>query len=135
MITSTISSLEPDKPVSSTSGTVSITSWSSFASLVNVLSGILPESVTITIGNSEKLISLIENKKSKSFYVFSEPQVQAILDLRLQKLTALGINEIESEIKRLSELIIKYKKIISSKKELQKVISEELKNIKDKNII
>ncbi len=84
------------------------------------------------INKSQKLVSLIENKKSKSFYVFSEPQVQAILDLRLQKLTALGINEIESEIKKLSELITKYKKIISSKKELQKVISEELKNIKDK---
>ena len=71
-------------------------------------------------------------KKIKDLIFFSEPQVQAILDLRLQKLTALGINEIESEIKKLSELITKYKKIISSKKELQKVISEELKNIKDK---
>jgi len=84
------------------------------------------------INKSQKLVSLIENKKGKNFYIFSEPQVHAILDLRLQKLTALGINEIESEIKKLSELIIKYKKIISSKKELQKVISEELKNIKDK---
>ena len=72
------------------------------------------------INKSQKLVSLIENKKSKSFYVFSEPQVQAILDLRLQKLTALGINEIESEIKKLSELITKYKKIISSKKRTSK---------------
>ena len=56
----------------------------------------------------------------------------AILELRLQKLTALGINEIEIEIKKLAELISKYKKIISSKKELLKVISEELKNIKEK---
>ena len=50
----------------------------------------------------------------------------------MQKLTALGINEIEVEIKKLAELISKYKKIISSKKELLKVISEELKTIKDK---
>ena len=49
-----------------------------------------------------------------------------------RSLTALGINEIEIEIKKLAELITKYKKIISSKKELLKVISEELKNIKDK---
>ena len=56
-------------------------------------------------------------------YIFSESQVNAILELRLQKLTALGVNEIEVEIKKLADLITKYKKIISSKKELLKVIS------------
>ena len=84
------------------------------------------------INKSQKMISLVEGKKSKNVYKLSEPQVIAILELRLQKLTALGINEIELEIKKLAELIIKYKKIISSKKELLKVISEELKNIKAK---
>jgi DNA gyrase subunit A len=84
------------------------------------------------INKSQKLISLVEGKKSKGLYSLSEPQVIAILELRLQKLTALGINEIEVEIKKLAELIAKYKKIISSKKELLKVISEELKNIKEK---
>ncbi len=84
------------------------------------------------INKTQKMISLIENKKIKGAYNLSESQVLAILELRLQKLTALGINEVEIEIKKLSELISKYKKIISSKKELQKVISEELKNIKDK---
>jgi len=84
------------------------------------------------INKSQKLISLIESKKSKGLYSLSEPQVVAILELRLQKLTALGINEIEVEIKKLAELIAKYKKIISSKKELLRVISEELKNIKEK---
>ena len=84
------------------------------------------------INKSQKLISLVEGKKSKNLYSLSEPQVLAILELRLQKLTALGINEIEVEIKKLAELIAKYKKIISSKKELLKVISGELKNIKEK---
>ena len=84
------------------------------------------------INKTQKLISLVEGKKSKNVYSLSEPQVVAILELRLQKLTALGINEIEVEIKKLAELIAKYKKIISSKKELLKVISEELKNIKEK---
>ena len=55
------------------------------------------------------MISLIENKKSKNLYSLSEPQVNAILELRLQKLTALGINEIELEIKKLADLIVKYK--------------------------
>jgi len=84
------------------------------------------------INKTQKLISLVEGKKSKNVYSLSESQVTAILELRLQKLTALGINEIEVEIKKLAELIAKYKKIIFSKKELLKVISEELKNIKEK---
>ena len=84
------------------------------------------------INKSLKIISLIENKKVKGAYMFSESQVNAILELRLQKLTALGINDIEIEIKKLSDLISGLKKIISSKKELFKVISSELKNIKDK---
>ena len=84
------------------------------------------------IVKSQKMISLVDGKKSKNIYSLSEPQVMAILELRLQKLTALGINEVELEIKKLANLITKYKKIISSKKELLKVISEELKNIKEK---
>ncbi len=84
------------------------------------------------INKSQKTISLIETKKSKNFYSLSSLQVDAILELRLQKLTALGINEIEVEIKKLSELILRLKKIISSKKELLRVISNELKDIKEK---
>jgi len=84
------------------------------------------------ISKSQKMISLVEGKKSKNIYSLTEPQVIAILELRLQKLTALGINEIEIEIKKLADLIINYKKIISSKKELQKVISNELEKIKEK---
>ncbi len=84
------------------------------------------------INKTQKLISLVEGKKSKNLYSLTESQVLAILELRLQKLTALGANEIEVEIKKLAELIIKFKKIISSKKELLKVISEELKSIKEK---
>ena len=81
---------------------------------------------------SSKLIRLIENKNIKNKYCLSEAQVLAILELRLQKLTALGINEIEAEIKKLSNLIIEYKKILNSKKELMKVIKNELNLIKEK---
>ena len=84
------------------------------------------------INKSLKLISLVEDKKKKNLYSLSDPQVIAILELRLQKLTALGINEIEVEIKKLADLIKGYKKIINSKKELLNVISEELKTIKEK---
>ena len=82
------------------------------------------------IKKSVKLITLIEKKKSPSSYELSEEQVNSILELRLQKLTAYGIGEIESEINKLSNLIVEYNKILSSKKELYKVISEELLEIK-----
>ena len=84
------------------------------------------------INKSSKFIKLIENKNAKPTYTLTEPRVVSILELRLQKLTALGINEIETEIKKLSDLIIQYKKIINSKKELMNIISQELKNIKER---
>ena len=84
------------------------------------------------IKKSIKLITLIEKKKTISSYQLSIEQVDAILELKLQKLTAFGINEIESEINKLSELIIGYNKILNSKKELYKVINSELSNIKSK---
>ena len=84
------------------------------------------------VKKSIKLISLIEKKKNISNYQLSEYQVVAILELRLQKLTAFGISEIETEINKLSDLIIGYNKILNSKKELYKMISAELTNIKDK---
>ena len=75
---------------------------------------------------------MIEGKNSKSSYSLTDIQINSILELRLQKLTALGINEIEVEIKKLSDLITQFKKIINSKKELMNVISSELKAIKEK---
>jgi len=82
------------------------------------------------IKKSVKLVTLIEKKKSPSSYQLSEEQVNAILELRLQKLTAYGIGEIETEINKLSALIISYNKILGSKKELSKMISVELSEIK-----
>jgi DNA gyrase subunit A len=82
------------------------------------------------IKKSIKLIVLIEKKKSPSSYELSEAQVNSILELRLQKLTAYGIGEIESELNKLSDLIIGYNKILNSKKELYKVISSELAEVK-----
>ena len=84
------------------------------------------------IFKTSKFIKLIENKNTTGSYTLTQAQVTSILELRLQKLTALGIQEIEIEIKKLSELIINFKKIINSKKELMKVISNDLKLIKEK---
>ena len=84
------------------------------------------------IKKSVKLINLIEKKKNLTNYQLSSTQVNAILELKLQKLTAYGIGEIEAEITKLSELIAQYNKLINSKKELYKLITKELENIKEK---
>jgi len=84
------------------------------------------------INKTNKLIALIKSKKRESGYKLSEDQVVSILELRLQKLTAFGINEIESEIKKLASLIKEYEKILKSKKELFNIIIEELQKIKEK---
>jgi len=84
------------------------------------------------IKSTQKFIKLIEKKNTITAYSFSIDQVNSILELRLQKLTALGINEIEAEIKKLSDLIIQYKKILTSRKELLKVINDDLNLIKEK---
>ena len=88
-------------------------------------------SIKWKINKSQKIIKLIETKKT-NLYSLSEKQVLSILELKLQKLTSLGISEIEDEILKLSKLIIIYKKIINSRKELLKVISDDLKLIKEK---
>ena len=84
------------------------------------------------INKTDKLIKLIKSEKRGTGYKLSESQVTAILELRLQKLTAFGINEIESEIKKLAILISKYEKLLKSKKEFFNEIISELTNIKDK---
>ena len=84
------------------------------------------------ITKTSKLINLIKSERGGSSYSLSENQVTAILELRLQKLTAFGIAEIENEIKKLAELIKKYEKLLKSKKELFNVIIDELNKIKDK---
>ena len=84
------------------------------------------------VNKTSKLIKLISSEKGGTSYSLSAEQVVAILDLKLQKLTAFGINEIETEIKKLSILIKGYEKILKSKKELFIAIVSELNKIKDK---
>ena len=84
------------------------------------------------INKTSKLIKLIPSEKNSSSYKLSEEQVLSILELRLQKLTAFGIGEIESEIKKLAILIKEYEKLLKSKKELFKEIINELNTIKEK---
>ena len=65
-------------------------------------------------------------------YRLSEAQARAILELRLQRLTAIGRDEIDSELKELSAKIIDYLDILRSRTRLYDVIRGELKEVREK---
>ena len=68
-------------------------------------------------------------KNDKDIYL-TEDQAKSILELRLQRLTALGKGELEEELKVLSVNINEYLSILRDKSKLQSVIKDELDNIK-----
>jgi len=80
----------------------------------------------------DKNILNINELSDLDHYQLSDFQVKAILDLRLQKLTAIGYDEINDELSELYELIIKLKKILNDKTELINLIKNELIGIKNK---
>ncbi len=61
----------------------------------------------------------------------SEEQAKAILELRLQRLTALGRDEIGEEVKKLSEAIKDYLDILRSRPRVLAIIKDELAAIRD----
>ncbi len=63
-------------------------------------------------------------------YRLSEEQARAILDLRLQRLTALGIDEITDELQKLAKEIAEYLDILRSRLRVMNIIKGELAQIK-----
>ena len=53
-------------------------------------------------------------------------QVVSILELKLNRLTAYGINEIETEINKLAKMILEFNKILNSKKVLNNLLQPNL---------
>ena len=64
-------------------------------------------------------------------YNLSDTQIRAILDLRLQRLTALGVQEIGDELKTLAGQITDYLDILRSRERILSIISEELRAVRE----
>ena len=64
-------------------------------------------------------------------YNLSETQARAILELRLQRLTQIGVKEVTEELKTLSTKIKEYLTILSSREQIMEIISNELKEVKE----
>ncbi|QTD56190.1 DNA gyrase subunit A [Parasphingorhabdus cellanae] len=78
-----------------------------------------------------KLVEAIETEVEGDIYKLSAIQVKAILDLRLQKLTALGREEIGDELKDLATAIEEYLSILADRVKLYAVMREELETVRD----
>ncbi|WP_246191464.1 DNA gyrase subunit A [Aureimonas leprariae] len=82
----------------------------------------------------EPLIRLIDDPRHRiaedGTYRLSEAQARAILDLRLQRLTALGRDEIGDELNKIGEEIREYLAILGSRVRVREIVKDELLAIK-----
>lgn len=83
----------------------------------------------------EPLIRLIDDPRHQvredGTYKLSEEQARAILDLRLQRLTALGRDEIDEELKKIGAEISEYLDILRSRARIQEIVRNEMLEIKE----
>ncbi len=84
----------------------------------------------------EAMITLIDDPRhtvtEAGAYRLSAEQAKAILDLRLQRLTALGRDEIQAELDKLADEIADYLDILRSRGRIQTIVKDELKAVKEK---
>jgi len=93
----------------------------------------------IALDNLDDVVSLIRNSKTPkeakdgliSTFSLTDVQAQAILDMRLQRLTGLEQEKIKNEYDELLKSIAWYKEILSNEKIVNKIIKDELIEIKD----
>jgi DNA gyrase subunit A len=80
------------------------------------------------------MVTLIDDPRhkvsAKGTTKLSAEQARAILDLRLQRLTALGRDEIKQELEKLKTEIADYLEILRSRARIQKIIKDELAAVK-----
>ncbi|MEQ8154879.1 MAG: DNA gyrase subunit A [Clostridiaceae bacterium] len=98
------------------------------------------EGLRIALDNIDEVINIIRGSKNTEIarntlierFNLSEKQSQAILDMRLARLTGLEREKIEDEYNELMVLINRLNEILSSEQKLLEVIKEELLEIKEK---
>lgn len=98
------------------------------------------EGLRIALDNIDEIIRLVRGSKSgedakaalMERFGFTDIQAQAILDMRIQKLTGLEREKIESEYEELIKLINRLTEILSNERLLMSIIKEEMLEIRDK---
>ncbi|MBR3272968.1 MAG: DNA gyrase subunit A [Clostridia bacterium] len=98
------------------------------------------EGLIIALDNIDEVIRLIRSSRTgqeakeglMSRFGLSERQAQAILDMRLQRLTGLERDKIEAEYAELQKMIAYYKEVLANESMVLGIIKDELTEIKRK---
>jgi len=98
------------------------------------------EGLRIALKNLDEVIKTIRQSQTTEIaknalmenFNFSEKQAQAILDLRLQRLTGLEREKLENEYQELLEKIAYFQKVLRDEKMVLGIIKEELTEVKEK---
>ncbi|EFM65226.1 DNA gyrase, A subunit [Peptostreptococcus stomatis DSM 17678] len=98
------------------------------------------EGLKIALDNIDRVISIIRGSENGQIakeklieeFALSDIQAQAILDMRLQRLTGLERDKIDNEYKELMERITYLESILADENKLFGVIKDEMLAIKDK---
>jgi len=98
------------------------------------------EGLLTALDNLDKVISIIrsseEQSKAKdrlmSEFLLSEDQAQAILDMRLRRLTGMERDKLQTEYEELQEDIKEYKEILGDEERVKSIIKDELDEMADK---
>ncbi|UCH19881.1 MAG: DNA gyrase subunit A [Deltaproteobacteria bacterium] len=95
------------------------------------------EGLKVALDNLDDVVSLIRNSKSPAEaktrlidkFDLSDAQAQAILDMRLQRLTGLEREKILEEYENVLKNIARFKKILASERLVLDLITDELKEL------
>ena len=98
------------------------------------------EGLQVALDNLDEVIRIIRASKTEANakeglmerFGFSEKQAQAIVDMRLGRLTGLEREKLENELKELREKIEYYKQVLGDETLVHKIIKDELAVIKAK---
>jgi DNA gyrase subunit A len=98
------------------------------------------EGLKVALDHLDEVISLIRSSQTTDIareglmtkFDLSEKQAQAILDMRLQRLTGLEREKIEEEYQNLVKLIAELKAILADEEKVLEIIREELLEIKER---
>ncbi len=98
------------------------------------------EGLIICLNNIDEIVNLIKKSKDPQTakealikrFKLSDIQAQAILDMRLQRLTGLEREKIEKEYKEVKQLIKELKELLDSKPKRMALIVKELEDLKKK---
>jgi DNA gyrase subunit A len=97
------------------------------------------EGLKVAVDNIDEIVKIVKSSGNDQLakesiinrFNLSDTQSKAILEMRLRRLTALENGKIESDLEELKEEIAELSRILKSEKEINRVIKEELLEIRD----